>query len=553
MRLRGLAGDGRPTIATRLLIAAGSLVVMALGFLGIELAVRLAFPQRCAQVRADADRVELGRSFLAPCVTRQRRGDQEYLVPVPAGPDRRGEALPLDRPPGITRIAVIGESSADLLAKQLSDIAADPRCGGSYQVLNCAQPGSALEHVARRFDEVLAYQPNAVVLVFGHNIYFQFPLDDGALHLQGLRARSCLLSQLAPSAPPPDDDSLDARLAALDQFLRHAAASARARGVALAITTVAANLWLPPGAGPGDTDDPRFLQARFLEARGRRAEAIEVLEALVAERDRPYWHYQLGEQLARAGNADGRAARELHLAVDGDTLRTRAPQPVNDLLRSVAAQEHVLLRDTEAAVAARAPGGLPGWESFVDNCHLLPAAFDIEAAAVLALLHDTGLPTACDGAVATRSHKGLADVLVGVFDLAALGPPDVTERWYTGLALAVESWVTRDPKAADADVQAFLDSPRFTAARGEERSAKVLLAIAEGYARAGRRDRALALNEQARRADGAAAWVQKGLFDVQAGDDTAAREDFAHALQIDGSRVDARKFLALLSEASGTQ
>jgi tetratricopeptide (TPR) repeat protein len=513
--------------------------------------VRLLWSEPCARVRQEHERVTAARRYLEPCFHSERRGGEDVLVAasMPAGDAPR--ALPRRRRAGATRIAVVGESSADLLAKHLANLRTGAACN-DLEVLNCAQPGSALEHVARRFEEVLGYEPDAVVLLFGHNVHFRFELDERTLRLLSLRTQSCLLSQLAPEPPAPPDAPLDRRLDALEAFLRDAAAKARARGVALAVATMPANLWLPPGSGPQDEAEPRHLEARFLEASGRGGESLRLLEALAAEQDFAVWHFRIGVQLARAGDAHG-AYRALHRAVDGDGLRLRAPSRVNDRLRSVAAEEKLLLRDTERALESRAPGGLPGWESFSDNCHLLPAALDREAAAILSLLGEAAVVApGCDAEASGLPEKGLAGVLEGVFDLASSWPPDVALTWYQGLALAVESWLGRAPEAAERDVGAFLDGASFAAAPEGERM-RLLVAVAEGYERAGRHRRALALNAQARAAGGVEPWVQKGLFHLRRDEPERARQAFERALALDGARPDARTFLRLLARRGAPQ
>jgi tetratricopeptide (TPR) repeat protein len=138
-------------------------------------------------------------------------------------------------------------------------------------------------------------------------------------------------------------------------------------------------------------------------------------------------------------------------------------------------------------------------------------------------------------------------VLVGVFDLAASSPVDLAQRWYRGLALAVESWVDRDPERADHDVAEFVASSEFVNVRNQERRADLLVAVAEGYYKAGRRDRAFEFNQRARDAGSAEAWVQKGLFHVGQEQPREASEAFEQALALDGSREDARSFMRALS------
>ncbi len=276
---------------------------------------------------------------------------------------------------------------------------------------------------------------------------------------------------------------------------------------------------------------------------------MRLLEALAAKDGSAEWHYQLGVRLARAGGAGGRAYRELHLALDEDSLRMRAPSRLNDLLRHLAAEKGLPLYDAQRVLERQALGGLPGWESFIDNCHLLPAPLDDEAVAVLSLLRDAArLPASCEPKPSASSDKGLSDILTGVFNLTASGPPEVAELWYQGLALAVQSWIGRDPEAADHDVNAFLEGAAFSGSRGEDRHTRLLVAIAEGYDRAGRHDRALALNERARQDGGAEPWIQKGLFHLRRGEPDQARRAFERALTLDGSRDDARSFLRWLSQ-----
>jgi len=265
---------------------------------------------------------------------------------------------------------------------------------------------------------------------------------------------------------------------------------------------------------------------------------------LAASRDVPYWHYQLGDQLARAGGDAGRAYRELRRAADDDTLRLRAPSPVNERIRAVANDERLLLRDTERGLETVAPAGAPGWEAFIDNCHLQPPLLDAEAVAVLALLADAmSLPATCTTPDGAPEARGLRDVLNGVFSLAAMGPDQLSEVWYEGLALAVESWIGRDREHADQDVRAFLAAPEFAAARDEPRGTRVLVAIADGYDRAGWRERALEINEQARQSDRADGWVQLGLFEVARQKQPAARQAFERALAIEPGRADAKAFV----------
>ena len=64
------------------------------------------------------------------------------------------------------------------------------------------------------------------------------------------------------------------------------------------------------------------------------------------------------------------ARREFRKALDLDPPRTRATTAVNDALRQAARRGGYWLLDYERILIAETPGGIPGWESFSDRCHL---------------------------------------------------------------------------------------------------------------------------------------------------------------------------------------
>jgi tetratricopeptide (TPR) repeat protein len=113
----------------------------------------------------------------------------------------------------------------------------------------------------------------------------------------------------------------------------------------------------------------------------------------------------------------------------------------------------------------------------------------------------------------------------------------------------VESWLRRDPDRTVRDVTEFLAGSAFASLPKDER-ADLLVAVAEGYYQGGSRERAFALNQQARDAGDADAWVQKGLFHVRQDEPEVAAAAFEQALAVDGARQDARFFLGILRVSS---
>lgn len=531
------------------LISIAALVAMALLFGLAEGGTRLVAPERCNATDARARSIEFALKFLTPCYTREQRGGETWIVGTRGSGPGEPNAMPLKKTPGTVRIAVIGESSAHMLSDSAEKIAAARTCGQRYEIVKCGLSGASREHVERRFDEAIEYEPDAVLFVFGHNVGFEMPTDASRLRTERLAAHSCLLSLNAPIDMPADtsgEDPLNRRLAGLDAFLRRAARVTRERHAALVVATMAGNLWLPP-AEPmqGIGDDPRELEARYLEAIGRPGDALAALRAAPGPSPPLYAGFRLGVRLARSGDEKA-AYAELHRSLESDARRTRAPARANDLIRRLAAEEKLPLRDTERALERTAPAGLPGWESFIDNVHLRDEVRGREALSMMKLARAAiGIPAEdpCDPADPTRGERSdLGSIYRGVLGLTNGSDAVDEDRWLRGLAFAVESWARADPPGTDRATAAFVGSAELARATDVVRG-RMLENIAEGFFAAGRDDAALPLNALARGMGAAGAWVQLGLYRLRKGDAAAAREAFERALSIDGRRADARHFL----------
>lgn len=524
----------------RLGLALFGLVATLLVLGAVELAARVVIPAR-PQDAADLEFARWSLDLLDPCMVEVRRGGAPTLRETRAGArhDRSppGE-MPRARTAGVSRIAVVGESSAYMLGNSLREIVAPRPCGVRAEVLACGQPGSSLEHLERRFDEVLTYRPDAVVVLFGHNLQFRFSMDAWRMRLRLARAHSRALSRLggavddARNAPPPP---MSERLDRLERFLLRAGDAARRAGVRLIVMTPGANLWMPPDGDLERTAPDAWREVNFREATaGPRA----ALDALSAAPDRPARAFVRGVLLARASDF---AAADLALraAMDGDDHRTRAPSAVAERIRGAASRAGFTVRDTARVLTERAPGGLSGWESFSDNCHLSDARFHEEAAAVLDLAR--GSLARCDVGpppVRVDPARNLRDLL----SLAPQGPQTGPSQWFRAVALMLESRVTADAAAWVPAARAYA-----SAAQGDPAwLAQVRLALAEGLWRAHRPADAEAINALARAGGGpggAAAWVQRGVFRLRQGDRAGAAADFRQALSTHPDSADARWYV----------
>jgi hypothetical protein len=173
----------------------------------------------------------------------------------------------------------------------------------SFEVLPCAAAGSALEHVERRVNEVFAYSPDVIVVVFGHNLMLKYSTREWALRSRALLSHSRLLTGLfgitdGNHAWKPS--RRNGRVRKFETWLRHLAGQAGDHGVTLAAITLTANLWFPPGISTPALRDPRFLAAVLDRVRGNRSAALQTLDPLAQRYDKAmvyfveYWaHHDL--------------------------------------------------------------------------------------------------------------------------------------------------------------------------------------------------------------------------------------------------------------------
>jgi len=524
----------------RALLVATSLAAVVALLLVAEGIARALLPEPPRQ-REEVEFIERSLDYLQPCFRHVGDSLVETNAGLPGPP--RARSIRRARTPGVARIAVVGESSADLLAQSLDASLSRSPCGRRFELLDCAVPGSGLEHLERRFDEAMQESPDAVVVTFGHNLRFILPTGEAQLRARRLRYRSRLLTRLGAFLDPEPRSSnapLAERLPRFEAFLHRAGREARARNVRLVVTTMASNLWMPPSSQPHDYASTALLDARYAEATAGPGAAAQGL-APSTDRNAPVLlDFERGVLRARAGDAE--AAREnLERSLERDSFATRATPAVSEAIRRVASQEGFALRDTARAIEEAAPLHLPGWESFQDNCHLLPAAIDREAVEVFALARPAlGLPASC----ALQPGGPSENRDIGSFLRQLRGfPPDQGAIWYSAAALRVERQLLVDPAGASQELGRYLQE---TPAPPPE----ALTALAEGSWRGSRTDEALALNARARASGSAAAWVQLGEFHLRRRAPGEAREALQRALAIDPRRADARRFLGLLGGAA---
>ena len=433
-----------------------------------ELAVRLSGRTPSALETEYFDRSE---RYLDRCLHVSIHGGRLSRVHT-RSEDPRAFAFP--KPRGMRRIVVIGESTAGMLA---SGLAARYDCP-NVEVIDCAQGGSALEHMERRFDEVIGYQPDAIVALFGHNLTMHYETRPVQARLAQIRAHSGLLGLFAPPStvrPPPVD--MHARVDRYEHWLATASRRARAAGVRFVVNTPMRNPWFAPqqdaNRGAGE-----FQALRFLEATAHTQEFAAMLQQEPASAT--IW-FERGVSAGDAGRdteADRMLSRSMELSAIGSN---RAPVALYEAVRRTARVNGISLVDADALLRTWA-GPLPDWTHFADAMHPSYGVIQRVADENLLLLNRELGPVGCTPR--ERSIDTLQRMLDGLLTL----PPETSIAWSRSLEIAVSQWLRLDP-TTDAIVSQWLTSQPYAAALSARRG-RVLAGLSLGYLRAGRAERA---------------------------------------------------------------
>jgi tetratricopeptide (TPR) repeat protein len=287
--------------------------------------------------------------------------------------------------------------------------------------------------------------------------------------------------------------------------------AARAERVATVVATLPVNArdFPPPGELP--LNQPRFIAGWVALERRRWREAVKLLrEALTVRPSEPMTHFALAKSLDAAG-APG-AVGEYFAAIeaaDGD----RCSPTRNALLRRAAAQYGAAVADVDEVIRGQAPGGIPGWESFLDGVHWrrsLDAAVADEVARAAARAPAASAEKRAPRTWATEeasdfSMRAISDALqIG----EEIDPPILSERVVAEFSHAAEIdedalWVKlADPEGAErrltgnewthfqrGRVQPYWGIVQASAAeayvrRGEDEKGRKLLASASHYPQA---------------------------------------------------------------------
>ncbi|MDZ7903548.1 MAG: SGNH/GDSL hydrolase family protein [Rheinheimera sp.] len=273
-------------------------------------------------------------------------------------------------------------------------------------------------------DDIIAQQPDAVLIYAGHNefvgimgvgsnyrlaespaataVYLQLK----QLHLYKL-LEQMLVSKPAAAANSQEKRTLMSKMAAaqpialdspvyqagMAQFQRNMSSllsKYRKAGIPVYLATVGSNIADQPPFQSADLS-PQQLKSLNALQRGDPSQ-FALLAAEAKTQQQAMLSYQLGQWL-RQQQRGAEAQEWLSLARDFDTLRFRAPQEINRQIKGFVDNKTVWLVDAEQALRDHSPDGLIGRQLMLEHLHPnLPGYFVIADAFYQALAKSQQLP-----------------------------------------------------------------------------------------------------------------------------------------------------------------
>jgi tetratricopeptide (TPR) repeat protein len=298
-----------------------------------------------------------------------------FKVMVNSRPGSLAAAFRMPKPAGTVRVFVIGESAAALLGSgpgmPLRSALDGMLPGRAVEVINAGMGAYDSRRIYGVLEEVLAYNPDLIVILSGNNETGKEFCPDFRSEL--VRRNRSLRSRIASLTMPAEDAAVSASLALHEERLRGMARLAAKKGVPTVLCTLPANLrdYAPDGDLP--LDQPELLKGMAALEKKDPSGALEFLEANLAANPRePFSLFYSGRALEELGRLP-QAAAAYSQAVKYDPAADRCSAERNSMIRRVAGEEGAAVADLELAFSETAPGGITGGAQLADGVHWFSA------------------------------------------------------------------------------------------------------------------------------------------------------------------------------------
>ena len=291
----------------------------------------------------------------------------------------------------------LGASLAGMLDHRLKRSLPDHQ----VEVINTAMSAVNSFTLLDLADEIIAQQPDAVLIYAGHNEYLgilgagsRFTIGSGYwltrimlylkdFHLyQAIRSliytvnsqtsaqrvdetSRTVMSQVAKHKNIPYDSNLFKD--GITQFERNMQAvltKYKAAGIPVFIATIASNL---RDHAPFNSNEVAPALTQKLAA-ARSADELRALANQYSTVDSAEFHFQLATKLLVRDQSQ-LARKHFNLAKQHDLLRFRAPSEINQVIKRLAKQDHVYLVEVERRMRERSDAGIIGRNIMLEHLH----------------------------------------------------------------------------------------------------------------------------------------------------------------------------------------
>ena len=281
----------------------------------------------------------------------------------------QAQDFPEKKPKDEFRVFILGGSVIYNLYGEMASSYSDAG-GMRVRIINIGGNSFGTTRLLPLFNEITGYDPDMVIVYSGHNEFVDIVITNSIIReilprqemreilrrsrvselvemavyktgmsLMGTRKRHTNeVVRFFSSMLPPGTDK-NKIYGVYRENIISMVQKARARNILLRLSTVAYNRALPPVR----PDGARIMHKNAME-------------------------------LVRGGKYK-EAFTMLDKALDEEEIPVSANETSNGIIRDIAGKYKMPLLDVDAAVVARAPGGIPGNETFLDHCHFIDGRF----------------------------------------------------------------------------------------------------------------------------------------------------------------------------------
>jgi len=290
----------------------------------------------------------------------------------------RNQAFERRKPQGTMRVVALGGSSVNYLDYEFSvlkerlEAALAPRFT-NVEIINCGGLSYGSHRLVILAAEVIAYEPDLVLIYSGHNEFEEIQqlelADLRAVPIQRALSHSALFRFIR-------DQFADRRIAELEEDRDQ-------RNLATSVPD-ASKAWMYRFSEEEITERMTAFRTnlgRIIEL-CREHHVPVIIGTVPSNLIKPSLPGKDGHRYQKAEDLFGRGEFERGLAIAREVLRTSSPRhqssdEENAVIRAVASEYGVPLADVEAAVVEAEPHHVPGETLFSDHCHLNPAGNEI--------------------------------------------------------------------------------------------------------------------------------------------------------------------------------